>query len=185
MPFASPALFETERLLIRLVEEEDIPELFKTNGDDVVTKFLPYDTWQSVEDGKLWYEKICKLHTTKTVLQFVIINKDSDRVIGSCLLFHLQEASRRAEIGYVLGREFWRHGFAYEALTGLLCYAFEDCALHRLEAEIHPDNLASNNLILKLGFTCEGLLRQRWYSKGKFVDTKIYGLLNKEYKTTS
>ena len=184
MPFTSPALFETERLLVRLVEKEDIQQLFRINGDDKVTKFLPYDTWQSVEDGKLWYKKICKLHTTNSVLQFVIINKDSERVIGTCLLFNLQEDSRRAEIGYVLGSEFWHQGFAYEALTGLLCYAFEECVLHRLEAEIDPDNFASNKLISKLGFTQEGLLPQRGHSIGKFNDTNSYRLLSKEYKTT-
>jgi len=182
MPFTLPATFETQHLLVRLVQEEDIQELLLINGDDSVTRFLPYDTWQSVEDGVLWYKKICELHATNTVLQFVIINKASNRVIGTCLLFRLEEASRRAEIGYVLGREFWRQGFAFEALTGLLYYAFDSCSLHRLEAEIDPDNLASNKLISKLGFTHEGLLRQRWHSKGKFNDTNIYGLLCKEFK---
>ncbi|MBT7950556.1 MAG: GNAT family N-acetyltransferase, partial [Gammaproteobacteria bacterium] len=136
MPFSLPAHIETSRLIIRLVEENDIPNLFDVNGDDEVTLYLPYETWQTIEDGNNWYERMCSLHATNTVLQFVIVEKESDRVIGSCLLFRLEEASARAEIGYVMGRAYWKKGFTFEALSGLVKYAFEDCSLRRLEAEI-------------------------------------------------
>jgi RimJ/RimL family protein N-acetyltransferase len=180
MPFSLPAQIETQRLIIRLVEERDITDLFAINGDDAVTQYLPYETWKTLEDGKNWYERMCSLHATNTVLQFVIVEKESDRVIGTCLLFRLEEASARAEIGYVMGRTFWNMGFTFEALNGLINYAFEECGLRRLEAEIDPRNIASNNLISKLGFIHEGLLRQRWVAKGEASDSNIYGLLSEE-----
>ena len=79
-------------------------------------------------------------------------------------------------------REKWRLKFLYprEALSTLITYAFETCELRRLEAEVNPDNLASNQLLLRLGFTLEGVLRKRWVAKGNADDTNIYGLLRDE-----
>ena len=122
---------------------------------------------------------------TGETLQLVIIEKESGRVVGSCLLLHYDQASARAEIGYVMGRAHWNLGFTYEALTALITYAFEKYELRRIEAEIDPENVASSGLILKLGFTCEGLLRQRWMAKGKAYDTSIYGLLREEWSYAS
>jgi RimJ/RimL family protein N-acetyltransferase len=177
MPFSLPPLIDTQRLIIRLVKEDDIPDLYMVNGDDSVTQYLPYPSWQSIEDGKAWYERMYKLYETGTVIQFVIMEKASGHVIGSCLLFRLEEASARAEIGYIMGSAYWNMGFTFEALQALINYAFEQCDLRRLEAEIDPRNVASCNLLLKLGFTHEGTLRQRCFAKGEISDSNIYGLL--------
>ena len=47
-------------------------------------------------------------------------------------------------------------------------------------ANENPENLASNQLLLRLGFTLEGVLRKRWLAKGNAYDTNIYGLLRDE-----
>lgn len=181
MPLKLSLSIKTQRLLLRLVEEVDISDLLKVNGDDKVTRFLPYATWQSLADGKEWFARMHALNKTGTTLQFVIIEKESDQVIGSCLLFRYEEDSARAELGYVMGRAQWQKGFTHEALSALIDYAFGECFLRRLEAEVNPDNVASNRLLLKLGFTHEGLLRQRWVAKGAINDTNIYGLLRDEW----
>jgi RimJ/RimL family protein N-acetyltransferase len=49
--------------------------------------------------------------------------------------------------------------------------------LNRIEADIHPDNLASARTLDKLGFVREGLLRERWIVEGEISDTVLYGLL--------
>ena len=49
--------------------------------------------------------------------------------------------------------------------------------LRRLEAEVDTNNLASNALLQRVGFTREGTLRQRWVGKGRTYDTHLYGLL--------
>jgi RimJ/RimL family protein N-acetyltransferase len=185
MPFTSPSPINTPQLQLRLVEEDDISDLFEVNGDDTVTRFLPYPSWQSLENGKAWFDRMSAQITAGTTLQFVIIEKESGHVIGSCLLFRYEEASARAEIGYVMGRAHWNKGFTHEALSGLIDHAFDVCELRRLEAEVDPRNIASNRLLLKLGFTCEGLLRQRWVTKGNINDTNIYGLLRDEWLSVS
>ena len=181
MTLDQPPPIETERLKLRLVEENDIADLLEVNGDEEVTRFLPYETWQSIADGKVWFDRMSALKAGGDTLQFVIVELESARVVGSCLLFRYNAANRRAEIGFVMGRAHWKKGFTHEALSALITCVFEVYKLRRLEAEVEPANFASNQLLQKLGFTHEGLLRQRWYAKGNIYDTNIYGLLREEW----
>ena len=181
MTFKLPPPIESPRLLIRIVQEADIAGLMAVNGDDEVTRFLPYATWKSLADGKAWFERMAAMGAKGGALQFVMVEKASGSVIGTCLLFRHDEGSARAELGYVLGRAHWRQGFMQEALPALIGCAFNDCALRRLEAEVEPDNVASNRLLVSQGFVHEGLLRKRWVSKGVARDTHIYGLLKDEW----
>jgi len=181
MTFEAPPRIETRRLLLRLVLPSDLPDLLQVNGDAEVTRFLPYATWKGLADGEAWFKRMAKISATGDALQFVSVEKDSGRAIGTCLLFRYDSASARAEIGYVMGRASWRRGFTQEALSALITHAFDGCGLRRLEAEVDPANVASNRLLLKLGFTAEGMQRERWVSKGVTADSSLYGLLSREW----
>jgi RimJ/RimL family protein N-acetyltransferase len=171
-----------DRVRLRLVERTDLQELLLVHCDDEVTRFLPYKTWQAMTDAEQWYERAMTRHDARTALQFVIVEQAAQRVAGTCLLFNPVEESRRAEVGYVLGRRDWGRGLMGEALTLLLDLAFGPLQLRRLEAEVDPRNTASNRLALRLGFTREGTLRRRWLTKGEEKDTHIYGLLVDEWQ---
>ncbi len=68
-----------------------------------------------------------------------------------------------------------------EALRGLLAYGFTELNLNRVEADIDPRNHASARSLERLGFTREGLLRERWIVDGEVSDTALYGLLRREW----
>jgi [ribosomal protein S5]-alanine N-acetyltransferase len=177
MPLTAPSLLETPRLHIRLATEADLPALLTFNGDDEVTRYLPYTTWQNMNDAQAWYVRMMGLQEAGGTLQFVVVDKQSAQAVGTCLLFRHDEASARAELGYVLARTQWGRGVMREALTALIDHAFTHMALRRLEAEIDPRNTASAALLQRLGFVQEGLLRQRWLTKGELTDSALYGLL--------
>ncbi|HSI57293.1 MAG TPA: GNAT family protein [Ideonella sp.] len=182
MPLELPVPIATERLLLRPVQQADLPDLLVVNADDEVTRFLPYASWQSLDDGTAWLGRVEAQHAAGTGLQLVMADKVSGRVLGTCLLFRFDAGSQRAELGYVLGRASWGQGLMREALQALLATAFGSMALRRLEAEADPRNLASNRVLQQLGFAHEGLLRQRWMGKTGPVDTNIYGLLRGEWR---
>jgi len=178
---APSSFIESPRLRIRLVESADIADLLEVNGDEEVTRFLPYAAWRSLDDGEAWLARMNGLNAAGTGLQFVIVEKASGRAIGTLLLFRHDEASARAEIGYVMGRAQWGRGLTHEALTALIGYAFGAGGLNRIEANVDPDNVASNRLLLKLGFVLEGRLRENWVTKGNPGDTHVYGLLRRDW----
>ena len=64
-----------------------------------------------------------------------------------------------------------------EALSAVLNEGFMDLNLHRIEAQHEVDNPASGRVMEKCGMRKEGVLRQRLYNKGKFVDVALYAIL--------
>jgi RimJ/RimL family protein N-acetyltransferase len=165
------------RLVLRLVRDEDLPPLLEMNADDIVTRYLPYESWRGMEDAQAWMSRAQARLAAGEAWQFVIVLRESGRVIGSCLLFHFDFPNGRAEIGYLLGRAHWGAGYMQEAAAALVDYAFDAVGLRRLEAEIDPRNEASAKLLERVGFTKEGHLRERWDTKGEVSDSGLYGLL--------
>ena len=111
-----------------------------------------------------------------------IERRSDNALLGTCALFNFHEASRRAEIGYALGRAAWGAGYMHEALTALVTHAFTPLNLHRLEADIDPRNTGSARTLERLGFQREGHLRERWIVEGEISDTVWYGLLRREWE---
>lgn len=180
MPLVPPSPIESERLIVRRVAASDLPSLLEVNANEEVTVLLPYDTWRSMADAQAWLQRMRDIEATGLALQFVVVLKSTAKAIGTCLLFRFEEGSARAELGYVLGRVHWGQGFMHEALVALLGHAFDCMGLRRIEAEVDTRNASSARVLQRLGFTKEGLLRQRWVSKGEARDVEIYGLLQHE-----
>jgi [ribosomal protein S5]-alanine N-acetyltransferase len=88
----------------------------------------------------------------------------------------------RAELGYCLRSPFWRRGYMGEALAALIDYAFATLKLRRLEADVDPGNAGSVRLLERMGFTREGLLRERWNVGGQIGDSAFFGLLAREWR---
>ena len=95
---------------------------------------------------------------------------------------------RNAVIGYDLLPAFWAKGFASEAVGRICAAAFAgdlSCgALHRIQADTVPGNIASERLLKKLGFIEEGVRRDSGYWKGRYHDLKCFGLLATERNKT-
>jgi ribosomal-protein-alanine N-acetyltransferase len=181
VPLVAPSLIESERLAVRLVIESDLPALLEVNSSEEVTALLPYATWSSMADAEAWLHRMRGIEATGLAFQFVVVLKSTGKAIGTCLLFRFEEGSARAELGYALGRAHWGQGLMHEALAGLLGSAFGTMGLRRLEAEVDTRNGSSARLLQRLGFTKEGLLRQRWVTKGEAKDVEMYGLLRNEW----
>jgi RimJ/RimL family protein N-acetyltransferase len=182
LALAAPGPIESERLVVRLVARADLPALLEVNSNEEVTALLPYARWQSMADAEAWLKRMEGIQATGLALQFVVVSKSSGLAIGTCLLFRYEGGSARAELGYVLGRSHWGSGLMHEALQALIDSAFAGLALRRLEAEVDPRNRPSTRLLQRLGFTKEGLLRQRWVTKGEVKDVEMYGLLRDEWR---
>lgn len=178
IPFDSA---QSARLFIRPILNSDLDDLMQVNGDREVTRFLPYPTWESEADAQAWWDRTEQRVANGTARQMVIWHLADERVIGSVLLFNYDQGSCRLEIGYVLARDYWRCGYASEALHAVLSTLFLTSGIRRVEAEVNPDNIASGALLLAQGFSLEGLRRERWMSDDSPYDVDVYGLLAREF----
>jgi RimJ/RimL family protein N-acetyltransferase len=110
-------------------------------------------------------------------LCWAVTLKGEDELIGKCILFQFSHENHRAEIGYILNRNYWRRGYMLQALEAVIDFAFGTLKLHRLEADVDPENAGSLGILEKLGFEREGLFRDRWLSYGEWVDSVMLGLV--------
>jgi RimJ/RimL family protein N-acetyltransferase len=181
MPLRPITAIHSARVSVRPVSFADLGDLMAVNGDDEVTRYLPYSSWRSADDAGAWLNRMDGLVEAGGAAQLVMEHRPSRKVIGTVLLFKYDEPSARIELGYVLGREWWRQGLATEAIGATCGHAFRELGIRRIEAEVNPANAASNALLRKLGFVLEGVLRQRWSGRQGTYDSNYYGCLAQEW----
>ena len=177
-----PIIISTETLTLRLLTEVDLPEVYNIFSHPEVMRYWSYPPWTNMAQAEQWLMNVQEGYRTRKDIQLGIERRMDDSLLGTCTLFQFHIASRRAEIGYALGRPFWGFGYMHQALQALLEYAFETMNLNRLEADIDPRNQASAKTLERLGFQKEGHLRERWIVNGEISDTDLYGLLRREWQ---
>ena len=86
------------------------------------------------------------------------------------------------EIGFYILPEFRRKGYCLEAVSIIIDYLFLSRDTVRIQCESHIENIASQNLMNKLGFQKEGTLRNFMFINGNWADCAIYSYLRHEWK---
>ncbi|GAC1430333.1 MAG: GNAT family protein [Ktedonobacteraceae bacterium] len=171
----------TNRLHLRQLRLTDAEALFAMRSDPEGMEFFGQEPQQSIEETHTLIQRLQTFYDQREALFWCITLKGEDTVIGSCTFFSFGPHFHYAETGYELHRAYWRQGITTEAMSAVLTYGFTELGLHRIEADVAPENIRSKNLLLKLGFTFEGNLRQRYYFRGQFEDEYYFGLLKDEW----
>jgi len=171
----------TGRLLLRPLRTDDAAAVFAIRSDPQVMRFASSAPLATLESAAEFIAKDQVLIAAGEVLRLALERVEDQSVIGSCILFHFNHQCRRAEVGYELRRDAWGRGYMHEALLALLRHAFRALKLNRIEADIDPRNVASARSLERLGFSREGLLRERWIVEGKVSDSALYGLLHSDW----
>lgn len=89
---------------------------------------------------------------------------------------------RSAYLGYHIGAPHARQGYMAEALGLALTHGFGPLRLHRLEANVRPENGASIALVRRLGFTCEGYSRRYLKIGGRWRDHERWAMLREDWR---
>jgi ribosomal-protein-alanine N-acetyltransferase len=171
---------ETQRLILRGFSAEAYEHVLSHAPDDEAMHTLGL----TADALKKERPKAAKGFSTfnKAFLIFTIATKENERVIGWCGYHTWYVDHARAEIGYALYDDgFKRKGFMSEALASILEYGFREMKLKRVEALIGPDNVASFKTLRKFGFVEEGRLREHYFTNGRYEDSIIFSLLDREY----
>lgn len=173
---------EATRISLRWLTEEDVPSLFSIFSDPEVMRYWSSLPLTDRDGARRLLADIHDYFRQRTLFQWGIARRTDGLIIGTCTLFNIDSANRRAELGYALGREHWGQGYMQEALGALLEFCFDSLNLHRVEADVDPQNGASIKTLERLGFQREGYLRERWLVGGGVQDALFYGLLRREWR---
>ena len=114
---------------------------------------------------------------------FLIFKTEDKTLLGGINVGNVRRGvSQSASLGYWIGEKYSRNGYMKEALNILIPSLFVDLRLNRIEAATLEENIASKNLLKKIGFKKEGVLRKYLKINGAWRDHILYGLLENDFK---
>jgi ribosomal-protein-alanine N-acetyltransferase len=137
--------------------------------------------WINRFKGKAQFNEYLQDLAREDYFRFLICRREDGAIVGMITLFHIIRRSlQSACVGYVIAVPHMRQGYATEALQSVLAFAFERLKLHRVEANIHPDNTASIALVRRAGFTLEGCSRRYLKIRGQWLDHERWAILRED-----
>ena len=176
---------ETNRLLLRGISAEYMKYLFNNCSKEAIKETLGHRSEDEFEKERYKHQNGYSSYN-RSFIVFLLIDKESHAVIGRCGLHNWNTDHNRAEIGYVMTEEnFKQKGLMSEAVKTILDYGFSTLKLHRIEALIGKDNVASLSIVRKFGFVQEGILREHYQINNQMEDSVVFGLLYHDYQKSS
>ena len=172
-------ILESSRLFLRQMHtEQDVKDLHQFWSDPQVCQYTNF-LFETETRIKEVLGRLQQRFDAKEGIRWGITLKPDITIIGT-IGFNTWEIDRgsKAEIGYDLSTSFWRQGIMSEALHLILDYGYSDMGLHRIEASVDPENVASRQLLEKNGFYFEGILRDHEYFKEAYHNSAIYSRLS-------
>jgi [ribosomal protein S5]-alanine N-acetyltransferase len=169
---------KTQKFCLRKIVSTDQQQIFEGLSDEVVIKYygVSYNTFKETVRQMEWYDNLIK---TGRGIWWGINFHGTTELIGACGFNNISMEHRKTEMGYWLLPQNWKKGIMIEVIPSIINYAFNILNLHRIEATVENDNLASKKLLIKLGFEYEGTLKECELKNEKFINLDYYALLDK------
>ncbi len=148
---------EPSRVYIRRVTKQDEQEFTRL----MQSSQSLHEPWISPPTNSMLFKYYLQRINREDHEGFAICRHMDKRIVGAININNIVRGSfQSASLGYYVGAQFQGEGYMGEGLQLLVNYAFNTMGLHRLEANIQPENIRSQRLVERCGFRKEG------YSKG-------------------
>lgn len=172
-------MLETKRLMLRPIELSDVERInFLVNDKEITSTTLRIPYPSSIDDTKNWIEDHRKNCEKGDQFVFGIILKDTNEIIGVISL-DINRQHENAELGYWIGKRYWRNGYCTEATEAIIKFGFQELKLHRIFGVSMKENVASGRVMQKIGMKYEGSLKHHIKKDGDFKDIEVYGMIIK------
>ncbi|MBO4501164.1 MAG: GNAT family N-acetyltransferase [Clostridia bacterium] len=146
---------ETERLLLRCIEERDASDMYDYASRPEVTEYLLWDAHANIDVTKGYIESVDRRYRRGLYGDWAVVLKENGRMIGTCGYANIDSQNMKCEIGYVLSPDFRGKGYMTEAVKAVLALSFEKLGFETAELRIMQGNLRSAALAERAGFTLE------------------------------
>jgi len=154
---------------LRLMEKEELHMLADWLNDP---KFMgEYESQETVAD-------LQKSFSRPGSQWFFVMKKDGSRIGWAAQYFE----GSQVMIGFGIVPNQRGKGYATEAATIIVDYLFLTKNIVRIQADTSTVNLASQRVLEKVGFRKEGIVRNHFFSSGKWRDSNLCSILREEWK---
>ncbi len=117
----------------------------------------------------------------KEIFLGISLNSEPNSIVGVAEMFDYSQDVNMITIGYRLNDRFWGKGIATKTVKAMTDYLFIDIGINRIQAFVMPENVKSQNVLLRNYFMKEGTIRQGHIWKGKgLVDLILFSRLRSD-----
>jgi RimJ/RimL family protein N-acetyltransferase len=183
-----PESFETERLLIRCPMPGDGAKDYAAIAESL-EELKPWMPWTrhelsvEVQEENMRRARVAFLQ--RSDLRLLLFLKGTETLVGSSGLHRIDWSVPKFEIGYWIRTSFTRHGFATEAVQGIMAFAFETLGAQRVEIRCASENRPSARVAERAGFRLEGELRNTEVNaQGKPRNVLVFSMIREEYEAS-
>lgn len=174
---------ESQRLILREMTSGDLDFYFRHFNDSKIVEGTCFLGPKTLDAAKKELERYCiNPFKENKGIRWGVVLKDVEVLIGTLGFYDWDKEVRKMEIGYDLEPKYWGLGIMTEALNAVVHFCFKTMRLNRIQAIIPVGNHHSMNLVRRLGFKKEGILRQNSFFKGTYQDDLCFSLLREEWK---
>jgi RimJ/RimL family protein N-acetyltransferase len=168
-----------KRIYLREIRLSDVNENYLrwVNDPDVIQYLeVRHNPPRSIESLKEFVKRVS--NDKDTVFMAIVLNKN-DMHIGNIKLGPINRQHRLAEVGLLIGEKgYWGKGYATEAISLMVQYAFNTFKLHKLTSGCYALNKGSIKVFQKNGFEIEGIREKHCLYNDRYTDVKLFGLIN-------
>ena len=178
--------FATPRLVARAMGAADVEPFVAYRSNPDVARYQSWETYTLAEGSALVEEmRALAPGIPGRWYQFALEDVASGELVGD-LAAHVNAAEHREmEVGFTLAPKHQGRGYATEAMTGLLSYAFDTLDMHRVIAVTDALNHSAAALLARVGMRREAHFRENVFFKGSWGSEFVFAILGSERPATS
>jgi RimJ/RimL family protein N-acetyltransferase len=175
-------MIEGELVNLRAVELGDAPAFVRWFNDADVIEHLSFRYPLSLAAEEEFLREQTSRPATYRSMNFAIETKDGVH-IGSINFYDVYAENRKARLGITIGdKAYWSMGYGADAVRTLLRFGFNEMNLHRVDLTVDEDHAAAIACYEKVGFVHEGRMRQARFTRGRYLDWLVMGILRDEFR---
>ncbi|MEV0978362.1 GNAT family N-acetyltransferase [Streptomyces sp. NPDC049915] len=150
----------TERLVLRPLDEDDVPALTEMMNDEQVAAWTDVPRPFTEDAARQWITEYARTErTTGRGLDLAVTEFLTQRLVGVVQLTRTDWHIRSTELSYIVAPWARGEGYASEAALATSQWLFNDQKFERIELRTAADNTASQQVAQKIGCISEGVLR--------------------------
>lgn len=173
---------EGDGVVLRTIEEDDLPFLRDAINDPEVRRYLPNRLPLTLDGEREFYEEVVVGDDDSlNLLVWRVDEGGEERRAGTIGVHGLGSVDGSAEIGLFLVPEAWGEGVGTEASRLVTDWAFREQGCHRVIARVMDGNEGSAAIWEKLGFRHEATFQEAVFHDGDHVDQHLYAVLEGEW----
>jgi len=168
-----------EKVLLRAIEESDSELLLEMINDPEIERAV--GGWSFPSSSYSHNEWFKRQATSTNALRCIIESLLDGQAVGMTSLTDIDHKNGTASSSVKLSKNGHGKGYGIDGHRAILAYAFEELRLNCINASVLEDNVVSLKMCEKLGFKTEGVLRQRVFKQGKYLNVISLSLLRDEF----